>query len=619
MSETVELASNVDADLADLVEVVDRTHSAGRAELTRFRDPLRIPPVLRPKDDELVTVVQRATWVRLHSELPPTRVWTYDGHLPGPTFDVRRGQRVRVAWTNEIEGPFPVTAVDVPLPEPGEPSPSDEPGRSGGEPIPEVTGLPPWTVVHLHGAVTAAGNDGWADNGVLPGEAQLCEYRNDQPAMTLWYHDHAMMITRWNVYAGLLGMYLLRDEEEDSLNLPSGDQEVPLIICDRNLDVDEHGALTGELVHKTVAERAFSGPFTLVNGVIWPHLDVERRWYRFRVLNASNSRTYTLSLRDERGVPINGAAWQIGTDSGLLPAPLPLPASGLVMAPAERVDLLVDFSVFAGRRLRLVNAAANPGPNPEIMEFRVGRRRVTSDFRRPTTVSGSYVRLGRGEHGSEHGSRLLVLANGRSGHGEMWEMHRLDPGHDHIPEFDGVTVHDGYVQVQDAHGEVVTYHRMSRVFEDTVNWFVRQDSWERWDILNLTGPTHPIHVHLVRFQAVDRVRFDISGFDQARGGTATPVRRVADGTLLPDERGWKDTIRVGSAELVSILAHFTGSTGRYMYHCHLLEHEDMGMMRPFVVAPDPVVTLMEKLHGHGGGHGGGHGLDAAARGRRLAS
>ncbi|APU14353.1 MULTISPECIES: multicopper oxidase family protein [Actinoalloteichus] len=614
MTEIVELVSNVDADLAEMSQVVDVTRASARTELTKFRDPLRIPPVLRPEGGELVTVVQRATWVRLHSELPPTRVWTYDGHLPGPTFDVRRGQRVRVAWTNEIEGPFPVTAVDVPLPQPGEPSPSDEPGRSGGLPIPEVTQLPPWTVVHLHGAVTAAGNDGWADNGVLPGEAQICEYRNDQPAMTLWYHDHAMMITRWNVYAGLLGMYLLRDEEEDALNLPSGDQEVPLIICDRNLDVDEKGALTGALVHKTVEERGFSGPFTLVNGVIWPHLDVERRWYRFRVLNASNARTFTLSLRDERGEPITGTAWQIGTDSGLLPALLPLPAAGLVMAPAERVDLLIDFSVFAGRRLRLVNAAANPGPNPEIMEFRVGRRRVTSDFRRPTTVSGSYVRLRHDEHGHEHGRRLLVLANGTSGHGELWEMHRLDPKHDHIPEFDGVTVHDGYVQVQDARGEVVTYHRMSRVFEDTVNWFVRQDSWEQWDILNLTGPTHPIHVHLVRFQAVDRVRFDIGGFDQARGGTATPVRYVADGALLPDERGWKDTIRVGSTELVSILSHFTGSTGRYMYHCHLLEHEDMGMMRPFVVAPDPVVTLMEKLHGHGGDHG-----DHGTVRRRIAS
>ncbi|AOS62979.1 multicopper oxidase family protein [Actinoalloteichus hymeniacidonis] len=603
---------------AELGLVIDPTLEALSTErrprtLTKFRDPLRIPPVLRPEGDEIVTVVQQAAWARLHSELPPTRVWTYDGHFPGPTFEVRRGQRVRVAWTNRIEGAFPVTAVDVPLPEPGEPSPSTVPGLSGGTPIKEVTELPPWTVVHLHGAVTAAGNDGWADNGSLPGEAQLCEYLNDQPAMTLWYHDHAMMITRWNVYAGLVGMYLLRDEEEDALNLPSGDQEIPLIIGDRNLDADADGGLTGELVHKTVAARAFSGPFTLVNGAIWPHLDVERRWYRFRVLNAANARTYALSLQDEFGEPVHGAVWQIGTDSGLLPTPLPVPETGLVMAPAERADLLIDFAAFAGRKLRLVNAA-DPAGNSEVMEFRVGRRRVPDEFRRlPAKISDSYVRLGHDDPGHEHGHRLLVLANGVSGHGELWEMHRLDPEHDHIPEFDGVTVHDGYVQVQGADGEVITYHRMSRVFEDTVNWFVRQDSWEQWDILNLTGPTHPIHVHLVRFQATARSRFDISGFDSALGGTATPVRFLADGQLLPDEHGWKDTIRVASADLVSILAHFTGSTGQYMYHCHLLEHEDMGMMRPFVVAPDQVITLMEQLHGHGGGH------HAAARATRMAS
>ncbi|ASO19805.1 Phenoxazinone synthase [Actinoalloteichus hoggarensis] len=597
-------------------------------ELTKFLDPMPIPPVLRPAEDELTTIVKRAARVRLHSELPPTTVWTYDGHFPGPTIEVRRGRRVLVAWHNGIEGDFPVTAVDVPLPEEGEPSPSDLPGRGGGTPIPQVTRLPPWSVTHLHGGVVAAGSDGWANNAALPGESQLCEYPNQQPAAMLWYHDHAMMITRWNVYAGLLGTYLIRDDEEDALRLPAGDREIPLLIADRNLDTAADGSLTGALLHKTVAQRAFSGPFTLVNGVIWPHLEVDAAWYRLRVLNASNARTYRLRLQDEEGAPITGVVWQIGTDSGLLPEPVEIPPEGLIMAPAERADLLVDFRSLWGRTVRLHNTNGTP-VHPEVMEFRVGTRRAVDRFRLPVTISPSYERL-PGPHIAAR-ERMLILANGPSGHGELWEMRRLDPAHDRIPEFDGVTVHDGYVQIQGRDGEVVTYRRLCRVFEDTVNWFVRHEDWEDWHMLSLAAPTHPMHLHLVRFQAVRRDHYVVTetrpdadgrpvvvgGFDESRGGTLTPIRYERSGDLLVDERGWKDTIRVARGEEVTIMARFEGSTGQYMYHCHLLEHEDMGMMRPFVVAPEPVVTLMEQLHGdHGpGDHGpGGHGSDDHTRG-----
>ncbi|APU14354.1 MULTISPECIES: multicopper oxidase family protein [Actinoalloteichus] len=585
-------------------------------ELTKFLDPMPVPPVLRPAEGELTTIVKQVAQTRLHSELPPTTVWTYDGHFPGPTIEVRRGRRVLLAWRNGIEGAFPVTAVDVPLPEEGEPSPSDLPGRGGGTPIPEVARLPAWSVTHLHGGVVAAGSDGWANNAVLSGESQLCEYPNQQPAAMLWYHDHAMMITRWNVYAGLVGTYLIRDDEEDALRLPSGDREIPLVIADRNLDVADDGSLTGALLHKTVAQRAFTGPFTLVNGVIWPHLAVGACWYRFRVLNSSNARTYRLALQDESGSPITGAAWQIGTDSGLLPEPVEIPADGLIMAPAERADLLIDFGPWRGRTVRLMNTGGTP-VHPEVMEFRVETRRAVDRFRLPAETSRSYERLPGPHTAARH--RLLILANGPTGHGQLWEMRRLDPAHDHIPDFDGVTVHDGFVQVQGPDGEVVTYRRLCRVFEDTVNWFVRHDDWEDWHMLSLAAPTHPMHLHLVRFQALARDHYVVTetvpgedgrpvvigGFDESRGGTLTPIRYEQSGTLLPDELGWKDTVRVARGEEVTIMARFEGSTGQYMYHCHLLEHEDMGMMRPFVVAPEPVVTLMEQLHGDGGhGHGG---------------
>jgi len=308
--------------------------SQGAAEvelgLTKYLDPLRIPPVRKPHDT--LEVKMRATHVQLHSQLPPTPVWAYDGHFPGPTIEVRSGRRLRVAWRNEITGAYPATAVDVDILLPPNPLPSTGAGRDGATPRPEVAALPPWTVVHLHGARTGAGNDGWTDNAVLPGLAQLAEYPNDQPSATMWYHDHAMTVTALNVYSGLAGMYLIRDAEENALHLPRGEREIPLVVCDRNLDQDENGAYTGDLLYKrlklplTVPDAIQdhvpgTGPFTLVNGVIWPHLDVEPRWYRFRMLNASNFRPYTFELRDEHGAPVNNALYQIGTDSGLLRAP----------------------------------------------------------------------------------------------------------------------------------------------------------------------------------------------------------------------------------------------------------------------------------------------------------
>jgi spore coat protein A len=273
-------------------EVVRREHG-----LRMFRDPLPVPRVLRPRDGRL-TVTMRNAWVSLHSDLPRTRVWAYDGEFPGPTIEVRRGQRLRMEWRNRINGPHPAAATP-------------EPGRDGAEPLPTVAAMPPWNVVHLHGGRTNAGNDGWMENGILPGEAQLSEYLNDQPATALWYHDHPMHVTAYSVFAGLAGMYLVRDDEEDELDLPCGDHEIPLVLCDRNLDTDADGNLTGQLLHKVAGDPGrmlpFMGPFMLVNGKIWPHLDVEPRWYRFRVLNASNARTYRLELRDEAGQPLPGA------------------------------------------------------------------------------------------------------------------------------------------------------------------------------------------------------------------------------------------------------------------------------------------------------------------------
>lgn len=211
--------------------------------LTPFRDPLRIPGTVgKTRADRVsyATVRMRATTTRMHSQLPSTPVWAYDGQVTGPTFEVRRGEKLRVTWANELSGDLPVTVVEVPN---GTTTPAlwDQPGRGGVAAREDVAALRPWTVVHLHGALTGGGNDGWPENGVQPATSQLSEYPNEQRATALFYHDHAMGITRWNVMAGLSGMYLVRDEEEDALGLPGGAYEIPLMLADRNLETDNEG------------------------------------------------------------------------------------------------------------------------------------------------------------------------------------------------------------------------------------------------------------------------------------------------------------------------------------------------------------------------------------------
>jgi o-aminophenol oxidase len=587
--------------------------------LAKFLDPLRIPPVIRPHSwwhQEDITINMTRVGVRLHSQLPVTTVWAYEGQFPGPTIEVRAGKRLRVAWRNEIDGTIPLVAVRAPVAEANRPGSRD----AQGNPLPVIDGvaeLPAWHVVHLHGALTNGGNDGWAHNATLRGHAQLTEYPNDQRSTTLWYHDHAMAVTRFNVHAGLAGMYLIRDDEEDGLELPSRDHEIPLVITDRNLDTDPAtGALTGQLLFKP-AEVApgviipVTGPFNLVNGVIWPHLDVDARWYRFRVVNTANSRFYTLNLIDEAGALHNDAVRVIGTDGGLLPAPAPMPAGGLILAPSERADVLVDFSRFAGQRLRLTNTAVPVGGavEPDLMEFRVENRDRHDPFELPAKLSSTYVRL---EHGTtvpeDHDHVFVALVPpGSAGeaHPQMWELAEIT-GTDEVPaELPAA----GVIQLTDpADGRVRTFRRVASVFDDTTTFFIDHDRWAVWNLVHLGGPTHPIHIHMSQFQLLTRRNLpqtggNVTGFDVAVGGTTAPLPAPGPG-LRPIQRyeeGWKDVFQVQAGEWVTVAGQFAGATGEFMYHCHILDHEDEGMMRPFVVHP-PEVARFHTHPGHGHDH-----------------
>lgn len=591
--------------------------------LEPFRDALRIPPRLRldqRRGDQEITITTREAQMRLHSQLPPTKVWAYEGSSPGPTIEVRRGQRVRVNWRNGIQGTIPLLGVEAA----GAPAATQVPGwrdaggapRTGHTEVTAMRDLRSWNVVHLHGSLTNGWNDGWATSAVSPGSEQRGEYPNDQVATGLWYHDHAMDVTRLNVHAGLNGMYLIRDEEEAALGLPSGAQEVPLVLRDCNLDTDpDTGRPSGQLLFKYAVVGAadapvnipFSGPFNTVNGVIWPHLKVAARWYRLRILNTSNSRFYRLRFLDDADPTrsVSDAVRIIGTDGGLLPAPAQFPTAGVDLAPSERLDVLVDFASLRGRRVllrdeRAMQADGTAGPTEAaIMQFRVGSHRVHDHFRLPGTLASSYVRLHHGTTVPEdHDHRFIALVPpGTQGnaHPEIWELAELE--RDDVP----ANPTPGVVQLDDpGAGRVRSFEVRARVFHDTTTIFQDEGRFAVWNFLHLGGPAHPMHIHMTEFQVLSRRSLALGTFDTAQGLTTAPLTAGDPQALADHEVGWKDTFIVPAGSWLTVAGDFSGATGAFMYHCHILDHEDAGMMRPFMVRP-PDVSVFD-VH-HGGGHG----------------
>ncbi|MBB5784437.1 multicopper oxidase family protein [Nonomuraea jabiensis] len=568
--------------------------------LRKFADPLRVPPVLRPRGDGAqLTVRLRPARVRVHSQLPEVPMWTFDGHFPGPTIEVSKDQLIRVTWKNELSGTIPLVAVEVP---PGDAErPKNHPGRDGADPVEALATLPPWAAVHLHGAHTGGGNDGWAENAVLPGAAQLSEYPNSQPATTLWYHDHAMHLTRYTIMAGLAGFYLIRDrEEEEALGLPSGTYDIPLMLCDRNLDTDADGRPAGRLLNKVVLRRTepkviseFTGPYTMVNGVIWPYLEVKPRAYRFRVANVSNYRTFRLMLLDEDGRPAMDAVRLVGTDQGLLKAPVTA-TDAIALASAERADLVIDFSGLRGRKVRLVNVppGGEPGqadpdgdvPEPDVMQFRVGGGFPVA-FCTPKR-SSSFRRLTEADVPADAPRRWVVIPPPGAYPGQpvntLWEMEEAEPA-------SRAATPAGVIQVAMADGHVRTLRRAAQAYADRTGVMAALGQWERWHFLALTREVHPMHIHGTSFQVLSRSRVDRGGYDDSTGGTTTPLKQLGEEPLAAWEQGWKDTVTVTGGQLVTVAARFD-HPGRFVYHCHLLEHE-MDMMRPFVVMPHHIMML----------------------------
>jgi len=493
--------------------------------LAQFVDPLPRLEIAQPighrpsPDDPKVQlpyyrVAMVALEEKVHRDLKPTRFWGYASTSPGPSFETRSGQGLLVEWVNELPDTH-FLPIDHSI--------------HGAEPDkPAVRG-----VVHLHGGKTPAKSDGYPENWIVPGKSALYHYPNRQDAAMLWYHDHALGINRLNVFAGLMGLFFVRDEFEDALNLPRGKYEIPLVIYDRIFDLDAQLFYPVSDDPKSPWTAEVFGDATLVNGKLFPYLEVEPRKYRLRVLNAANGRNFLLSLSN--GHPANETLHQIGTDQGLLPAPGPL--QRVPLSPGERTDLIVDFSGMAGASPILKN------DNRNLMQFRVSQ----SGTRDTSSIPQILRPVPKIAESSAVKTRWLTL-----------------------------------VEIDDLVQRPVKMLLNNTEWHKPVTESPVLDSVEIWNLVNLIDDPHPIHLHLVRFQVLDRRAFNVNAY------WATGEVKYTGPVVLPEpgEAGWKDTVRADGRMVTRIIIRFEGFTGRYVWHCHILEHEDNEMMRPFeVVAP----------------------------------
>lgn len=471
-----------------------------------FTRPFTVPPVIDPVSstaaEDVYEITQRVAQADILDGMR-TEIWGYEGLLPGPTLKTKRGRKVSVLHRNAL-------------------------------PVPAV--------VHLHGARSAPEHDGYPTDLILPlgvdehgqdgnqygGDAdishgeRLYEYENNERAGTYWYHDHRMDFTAPAVWKGLAGLHLISDDEEQALPLPDGDRDVPLMLMDRAFGAD--GSLAYPSVDETLLgthgvehpyEAGVLGDVILVNGIPWPFMEVTDVRYRFRFLNASNARRYRLRL-DPPPEGVTAPFVQIASDGGLLAAPLTHPY--LDLASAERQEVIVDFSGYrSGQTVRLVNDFGR-GSTARVMEFRV-------------------VHTARDES-----SVPDVLSTIEPLHPAEATVER-----DMVFGSQGIDGHHGWT----INGEAFTV--------DHVHAAPMQGAVEIW---NLYGDFHhPVHLHLVHFQVLQR-------------GTKGPGRF---------DHGWKDTLDLRPAEQARIIARFDGHKGKYVFHCHNLEHEDMMMMGNFEV------------------------------------
>ena len=630
--------------------------------IPKFVTPLLIPPAMPlsasdPATDYYTIAVRQFA----QQVLPPphrlTPLWGYgsltDGrtfNYPSYTIEARANRRVEVTWINQLvdrDGRYLPHLLPIDQTVHWANPSGGLAGRDlrGVDPRPYRGPVP--FVTHLHGGHTTDESDGFPEAWYLPAASNIpagfaatgtwyeffrakfrrawgrdwqpgsatFTYANDQPATTLWYHDHTLGMTRANVYAGPAGFYLIRDGSSDlapgilpgpapTAADPPGVSyyEIPIAIQDRSFNAD--GSLfypdnraffealqTGQLQIPFIPQHACGGPSDVapiwnpeffgntivVNGRTWPYLEVEQRRYRFRFLNGCNSRFLILKL-SRAGLSF----WQIGADGGFLSAPTRL--DQILMGPAERADVIVDFThVPVGTPIELLNLGpdepfgggvpdddfdvADPETTGLVMQFRVVRaptvdistppERLSLPLERALPPGVITRRLSLNEAESE-----TVLVDGHPGRGHR----KRSPANLKLACDDPSAVPFGptmaFLGTVAANGEIDP-----RGWADAISENPSEGATEFWEIHNFTEDAHPIHIHQVQFEVVGR---------ENPAGIGRPPETW--------ETGRKDTVIAFPGEITRVKATFD-TPGQFVWHCHILEHEDNEMMRPYAVGP----------------------------------
>jgi spore coat protein A len=547
-----------------------------------------------------------------------TKVWGYgtgpgfpNATYPGRTFIMQKDRQARVKWSNNLTFDGSPDGAVLPHLLPVDESLHWAYALPGYEMTNLATdGVP--VVPHVHGGHTEAQSDGNPEYWFAPGNRvvgpryvkETYVYDNDQQAGTIWYHDHGLGITRLNVYAGLAGFFIIRDEfdtgeADNPVGLPVHPYEQLLVIQDHMFTADGqhfYPSMPGDPLYDDFIAPGYTGPlptalaeffgdFILVNGVPWPKMEVEPRVYRLRLLNGSDSRVYKLWLAEGANGPMFSI---IGNDNGLLYQPVT--TDKLVIAPGERYDVLVDFSGYAGKQIVMKNNARGPFPagatvDPatagQIMAFNVGTT-VTDNtnnaipaFLRDAPITPDDILAGD----MVAATRRLALYEGMDNFGRLQPL--LGTAEPVVDVTGGIQ--DGALVWDECHAPITENPGL--------------DDVEIWEVYNTTGDAHPFHVHLVSFQILDRQKFKSDIIDKpitqhdgtiGLGFRMANIKKVGK-TKGPGafEAGWKDTAVMYPGEVTRIIARFD-RPGRYVYHCHILSHEDHEMMRPYHVGPwDP--------------------------------
>jgi FtsP/CotA-like multicopper oxidase with cupredoxin domain len=639
------------------------------ATIPKFETPMLIPPVMpkagvitssggKPIDYYEISMRQFTQQI-LPSGFQPTMVWGYGGkaarsnrgllihNAPSLTIEAKWNRPVRVKWINELvdaEGFYCPHLLPV---DPTLHWANPAGGTDGRDTRPTFSATPgPYTgpvpiVTHVHGAVGVSDDsDGYAEAWYLPNARNIPEgyatqgtwydffagkaaaaygvtwgpgfatfqYPNANRASTVWYHDHALGMTRLNVYAGPAGFYLVRGGPDDVVvdvrtgrpailpgpaprendNFPPNKpyREIPIAIQDRSFNADgslfypDSRRFFDRIVHDYIPDGEFSpiwnpevfGNTIIANGSTWPFLTVEQRRYRLRFLNGCQSRFLILDFSEIPGVDV----WQIGNEGGFLAAPVNLTGhhgNRLLMGLAERADVMVDFTnvplghyvlgnlgpdePFGGGIPGVDFDPADRGTTGQVMQFRVVRA-IDADESTPPWVlrlpaitplpPESVVR------------RLALIEKSAEGATEAQE------------EVEGPV--EALLGTVDSDGNLAEQKWMDAVTENP-----NVGATEVWEIYNTTADAHPMHIHETTFEVVNRERLLLDG----EGEVPAPIQLGGDISVPEEwESGRKDTVIAYPGQVTRLKMRF-GTPGQFVWHCHIVEHEDNEMMRPYFI------------------------------------